>query len=452
LACVTRGHATIALDPEDGSVTAISRRRAGTDCVSFLALYVGSRVLAAVAAPAAVRRARTIHPSPDAFAPPPHGVAVYLRTDLDLAIAPLTAGGSLAHSEGIIDALMHRGHEVELWSTGPMAGMPHGIRERRLPVALRANIPWEIAELLSSLAQVLRARRPARVCLVYQRYSLNNLTGVWLARRWGVPLVLEANASEVRWREEWSSLQFPRLARATEAIVLRSSHRIVAVSANAAAGLHATGAPEDRIRVVPNGVRVERFAHAAPADLPFDEDAFVVAFSGLFYPWHGAQVLGAAFVHLHRARPNARLLLVGDGEEALLVLGLLDDHDLSAAVLHTGLVPRDDVAGYLSASDVLVSPHIGNDGFIGSPIKIWEYMASGRAIVATRVAQIGAVLEDGVTARLVEPDDPLALAAALDELCGDPVLRERLGHAAQEEARLEHSWHARLAAALDPGD
>lgn len=452
LAAAARGATTATLDPDGGTVTVIARTRALRDCASFIALYLGSRALAGVLAPPAAMVARSIEPATMQFDVPPSGTVVYLRTDLDLAIAPLYAGGSLAHTEGILDALVQRGHRVELWSTGPMAGMPAEVREHRLRTALRANLPWEIAELLSTLLQVRRVERPPDVAFVYQRYSMNNLTGLLLARRWGVPLVLEANVSEVDWREGWSSLQFPRLARALEALVLRGSHRIATVSANAARELYAAGAPRGRLKVVPNGVRVERFADAAPAALPFDDGDFVIAFSGLFYPWHGARVLAAAFVDLHARRPNARLLLVGDGEDAPLVLSLLHEHDLGGALLHTGLVSRDDVPGYLAAADVVVSPHVRNDAFIGSPIKIWEYMASGRAIVASDVAQMGSVLQDGVTACLVAPDDPRALADALDALARDRVRRERLGRAAQAEASREHSWHVRLAATLDPSD
>ena len=450
LAAAARGATTATLDLEEGGFTVVSRTQAARDCMSFVALYLGSRTLAGILAPPAGLIARSIRPSSSRLDAPPGGTVVYLRTDLDLAIAPLVAGGSLAHTEGILEALIRRGHRVELWSTGSMAGMPAEVREHRLRVALRANLPWEIAELVSTLLQVRGVRRPPDVAFIYQRYSMNNLTGPLLARRWGVPLVLEANASEVRWREEWSSLQFPRLGRALEAAVLRASHRIAAVSENAAIELLAAGAPPDRLRVIPNGVRVERFVNATPAMLPFADDEFVIAFSGLFYPWHGARVLASAFVELHARRPDARLLLVGDGEEAPLVLDLLRQHGLQDTVHHTGIVSRDDVPGYLAAADVLVSPHIRNDNFIGSPIKIWEYMASGRAIVASDVAQMGSVLEDGVTACLVPPDDPRALASALDELAKDRPRQQRLGRAAQYEACRDHSWYARLAATLDP--
>jgi glycosyltransferase involved in cell wall biosynthesis len=310
-------------------------------------------------------------------------------------------------------------------------------------------VPWELAELAAGLVQARHVPPPAgEVAFVYQRYSLNNLAGLLLARRWGVPFVLEANGSEAAWRRLWTSLRFPRLAAATERLLLTTADRVAVVSENAADDLRAAARLDGRLRVVPNGVEVERFWGAAAKDLPFEEDVFVVAFAGLFYPWHGARFLAEAFPMVLEQRPRARLLLVGDGEEAALIRFILERAGAGEHVLHTGLVPRADVPGYLAAADVLVSPHVRNDRFIGSPIKIWEYMASGRAIVATRVAQMGEVLRHRETALLVEPDDPAALAEAIVELHDDEGLRAALGAAAHEEAVREHSWDARLQAAL----
>src|SRR6185312_6493610 len=109
---------------------------------------------------------------------------------------------SLAHTNGILRAVRRRGFDVTLWSTGDIAALPAGLPVRRLPHVLVGNLPTEVAELLSGLRQartLLRTERE-RPALVYQRYSLNNLAGLVLARRWGVPLVLEANCAEARWR------------------------------------------------------------------------------------------------------------------------------------------------------------------------------------------------------------------------------------------------------------
>lgn len=423
-------------------VRPIRRSSALLDGASFVLLLGVSHAVSRLAEPV-LRRVAAHWARRSAKDTVPGGSVLYLRTDVDLAQQPLTAGGSLSHTNGILRALRRRGSEVELWTTGDMAGEAAELPRRTLPVLQLGNLPIEIAELGSGLLQYWRFRRTPPPAFIYQRYSLNNLLGVLLSRRWGVPLVLEANASEVQWRTEWSSLVFPALAASCERAILQASDRVGAVSANAATHLRDMGAGDDVLRVVPNGVDVERFADAGPIDVPWPA-AFIVGFAGLFYPWHGAALLANAFVALSRCLPEARLLLVGDGEEAPKVRSILQRAGVMDRCLLTGLVPSGEVPRYLAACSVLVSPHVRNDRFIGSPIKLWEYMAAGRPIVATRVAQLGEVLEDERTALLVEPDDAVSLADALGRLNDDPSLARRLGAAAQDEARRSHSWDARL--------
>ncbi len=429
----------------------VSLTVAAADSLRWLAWQLIAIAVALVGT-AAVRGLSFLASSPPGDGIASRGAAVYLRTDIDLAAAPLAAGGSVAHTDGILGAMARRGFEVGFWCTGHISGLSRPVDHRLLPVVASGNVPTEIAELLSSLLQIIRLRHSAPgAAFVYQRHSLNNLTGLFLARRWRVPLILEANASEVIWRQQWSAVRFPGLARACEALVFSNASRIAAVSENAAADLLAMGADRTRLVVVPNAADVERFADATPMPLPFPPDATVVAFSGLFYPWHGVRYLANAFVALADQIPHARLLLVGDGGDAEHVRNIIRQAGLSERLHMPGLVAPRDVPRYLAAADILVSPHAPIDHFIGSPVKIFEYMAAGRAIVASRLAQIGEVLTDRETALLVTPGDEQALALAILELCRDPALRRRLAEGAQAEARVSHSWDARLASILRPG-
>jgi glycosyltransferase involved in cell wall biosynthesis len=436
----------VVVDPPSGTlVREVSASLALVDLLRWIAIQLASAGIARAAC-AALRR---LGPRPGAERPIPRaGPVIYLRTDHELATVRLGAGGSLAHTDGIVRAMKSRGHSVEVWCTGELAGLPADVPVHSVPVLRRGNVPTEIAELLSSVAQTLTLRRRASTpVIVYQRYSLNNLTGLLLARRWDVPLVLEANASEASWRREWSALRYPRLADVTERLLLASADRVTAVSDNVARELLDAGVHRRRLRVVPNGVDVARFAHVAPQPLPL-EPGFVVCFVGLFYPWHGTLHLAKAFVRLAARCPEARLLLVGDGEEAPRVRAVLRDGGVLGVTHMPGIVEREQVPRYLAAADVLVSPHVAGDGFIGSPIKLFEYMAAGRAIVASRIAQIGQVLRHEDTALLVTPGNSDALADALVRLHDDPMLRDRLAKAAWIHARRRYTWDARLRSAL----
>src|SRR5262249_53598361 len=139
--------------------------------------------------------------------------------------------------------------------------------------------------------------------------------------------------------------------------------------------------------------------------------ATVVGFIGTFGPWHGAEILSRAFAALLSAhpelRPRLRLLMIGDGARMAAVRAIVDESGVGDAVVFTGLVPQDEGPRYLAACDVLASPHVPNpDGtpFFGSPTKLFEYMAMGKAIVASNLDQIGEVLHHDRDAWLVPPN------------------------------------------------
>jgi glycosyltransferase involved in cell wall biosynthesis len=119
------------------------------------------------------------------------------------------------------------------------------------------------------------------------------------------------------------------------------------------------------------------------------------------------------------------------------------------------MVPHAAMPAHLAACDILVSPHGRQaDGkeFFGSPTKLYEYMASGRAIVASAIGQIADVLVDESSALLVPPDDAPALVSAITRLIDAPDLRARLAAAARAAAVAEHTWQqnaARVIAALE---
>ena len=169
----------------------------------------------------------------------------------------------------------------------------------------------------------------------------------------------------------------------------------------------------------------------------------MIGFVGSFGPWHGAPRLAEAFVQLSRRNDAVRLLLIGDGTERAEVEAVLRDGGVAARVVFTGGLPPSAVPAHLDACDVVAAPHVqipGGVEFFGSPTKLFEYMASGKAIVASRLGQIADVLDDDVTALLVAPGNVDDLASALGRLADDPGLRRRLGAAARAAAVESHSW------------
>ncbi|MEE9471320.1 MAG: glycosyltransferase family 4 protein, partial [Gemmatimonadota bacterium] len=294
------------------------------------------------------------------------------------------------------------------------------------------------------------ARHPAD--LIYQRFDAGNHAGVALSRRFGIPFVLEYNGSEVWIADHWAQpLGWRSIFVGLEEINLRHADLIVVVSEALRAQLVERGVTPERIVVRPNGVDPERYRPdldgSAVRRRHGLEGRTVIGFIGTFGLWHGATVLARAAVRLLRERPDVRFLVVGAGAQRGEAEAIFAAAGLRDAAVFTGLVPQEEGPEHLAAMDVLAAPHVANaDGtpFFGSPTKLFEYMAMGRGIVASRLDQIGTVLEDDRTALLTDPGDEGSLASALTRLVDDPDLRERLGAGARRRALEKHTWAAHV--------
>ncbi len=194
-----------------------------------------------------------------------------------------------------------------------------------------------------------------------------------------------------------------------------------------------------RLLTVSNGVWLPAdrvFPAARPGHPP------VVAYAGHLYPWKGGDV----FVRALSSLPETRGLIVGGrpgDADFSRVRELVRELGLDERVTVTGLVPRADVPERLASADVLVLPTVATPSArYTSPLKLFEYMASGRPIVASDLEPIREVLTDGQNARLVPPGEPAALATAVRDLLADPAQAEQLARTAFEQAS-SYSWSRR---------
>lgn len=200
-----------------------------------------------------------------------------------------------------------------------------------------------------------------------------------------------------------------------------------------------------KIKVMPNGVDIALFGGAYDTAAVRTEwrlgDAPVITFVGGFQPWHGLENLVAAFAQLLPALPQARLLLVGDGPARKSLEAAITQHDVANAVTITGFVSQEQVPAFLAAADIAVLPYpeLPQELWF-SPLKLYEYMAAGKAIVASRSGQIAEVLQDGENGLLTPPGSIDALSQAMRTLLQDDALRQRLGRQAQADAVAHHSW------------
>ena len=387
---------------------------------------------------------------------------LYLRSDLCFGVQ---AGGSVGHIAGVVNALEQVAGRPIVATTDEVATVDSRIQQH---VVTAPEAFWNFRELPSLVlngaleAEALRALSGRRPSFIYQRYSLNDYTGLRLARALRVPLVIEYNGSEIWMSRHWGrrTLKYGALSERIELLNLSSADLVVVVSRAMKDEVLARGVPAGRVLVNPNGVDPDRYSPAVDGSTVRAryglQDAIVIGFIGTFGQWHGAETLAQAYVQLRRTNaslaPRLKLLMIGAGATLDAVQRIVAEGGASGATVFTGLVPQEQGAEHLAACDVLVSPHVPNpDGtpFFGSPTKLFEYMAMGKGIVASRLDQIGEILEDGKTALLVPPGDVDALTSAVAKLAGDRTLRECLGAEARRVALERHTWLEHTRRTLD---
>jgi glycosyltransferase involved in cell wall biosynthesis len=348
--------------------------------------------------------------------------------------------GQSVHLEEMVAALRAAGHEVLVVGPGLYRQAEFG-GESRLVALIRAHLPAsvgalaEIAYNVPAWWRLRQAARRFRPHLIYERYNLFYLAGTWLSRSSRVPLFLEVNAPLAAERARFGGLGLPGLAARLEAYVWRSAEKVLAVTGVLKRMVEQAGVPANRIEIVPNGIDPAEFA-AAPRRAQHG-GRVVLGFVGFVRDWHGLDGVIAAMATARDAAPMD-LVVVGDGPARAALERQAAASGLADRVRFTGLQGREEIPALVAGFDVALQPRVVD---YASPLKIFEYMAAGRAIVAPDQENIREILSDGETALLFDPSRPEAMWQAILRLAGDADLRHRLGAAAAAEiARRDLTW------------
>jgi glycosyltransferase involved in cell wall biosynthesis len=349
--------------------------------------------------------------------------------------------GQGIHLDAMVAALRAAGHEVRVVGPASFDRTDLGGDSRAVSI-LREKLPafvGELAELAYILPATLRLSRAAaefRPDVIYERANLFHLAGTLVAARRRLPLLLEVNAPLAEERGRFGNLALRRVAAALERLAWRRASRVLPVTEVLAGKIRAAGVPDARITVVPNGIHPEDFPAVAlrPAEA---EGPLVLGFVGFVRDWHGLDHVVRAMAAYRGRRPLA-LQVVGDGPARPGLETLAAELGIADRVRFTGLAAREVVPGMIGGFDIALQPA---SVAYASPLKVFEYMAAGRAIVAPDQPNLREVLRHGETALLFDPGSPEAMWQAVLQLAEDAALRQRLGEAARAEiARRDLTW------------
>ncbi|MBI5430593.1 MAG: glycosyltransferase family 4 protein [Nitrosomonadales bacterium] len=355
--------------------------------------------------------------------------------------------GQYVHIEEMIEALRALGHEVivvappslENEAFGADAGLVHWMK-RHLP-----HFIYELMEFAYSIIAYLRLRRAIldhRPDCLYERYNLFMPAGIWIKRRFGLPMLLEINSPLYQERAQYDGIALKRFARWTEQYTWRGADCVLPVTRVLGDMVAAAGVPAERICVIPNGINLKRFGSAPETEAAKRalglQGKMVLGFTGFVRDWHGLDdvidLIARDDAHMLRY-----LLVVGDGPARASLEAQARRLGIADRLIFTGIIERDEVARHVAAFDIALQPAVVS---YASPLKLFEYLMLGRAIVAPSQPNIMEILSDGKNAALFESKQPGALAAAIERVSRDAELRRRIAGGARasiEEQGL--TWH-----------
>lgn len=361
--------------------------------------------------------------------------------------------GQAVHLLELKGAFERAGHRVVLVGPASFARLTFGGTVGRT-ARLKRRIPGWLFELLEiaynvpALIRLLRAINRNRPDLVYERYSLFLVAGV-ITRLCGArPLALEVNGPLYEERSAHDGLKLQGLGRIFQRMIWRRADVILPVTQALADYARPMQIPAEQIMVVPNGIDPARFAgtpstEQAKQALGLDGKT-VLGFTGFLRAWNKLDRVLAWMAETSNPGQELHVLIIGDGPARTELEAMADRLGVSDRLTITGVVGRDDIARHVAAFDIALVPGVTP---YASPLKLFEYMALGKAILAVDSANIREVLTHGENAWLFAPDH---FAEGLAGLAADAAMRGRLGAAAQ--ARVEEggfTWDRNAARIVD---
>jgi glycosyltransferase involved in cell wall biosynthesis len=351
--------------------------------------------------------------------------------------------GQYVHIEEIVSSLRKLGHEVIVCEPGSIQSTEFGGGSKTVQ-RLRALLPGfvhELAELLYSAADYLKLRRLIKQHQpdgIYERYNLYFLSGIWASKNFNLPILMEVNAPLFEERSKNEGISLKSLAQWSEDYAWREADYVLPVTEVLAKMVEARGVKRQQLEVIPNGIATnfcENLPDIANVDETYNlKGKLVLGFTGFVREWHRLdRVLRVVFEH---QAESWHLLLVGDGPERRRLETLARDLGITDRLTVTGIVERKDMAGLVQRFDIALQPDVVP---YASPLKMFEYMALKKAILAPDTDNIREILVDEENALLFEPNDA-SFDQKLKMLCASPSLRSKLGNAAKDSIDVQQLY------------
>jgi len=318
---------------------------------------------------------------------------------------------------------------------------------------IRKLLPRRFAMIIRDLARIDHGRKYAQRLIttiniwkpdvILETHIAFSRAGKIASEATGIPVVIDDCAPI--WEEEQQyGVGLKTFAENIHREVISNAKLLVAVNDTLRRFLVEEGVSEDKVVTVENGIDEKIFyprVNAGNIRLQHGiyDDAIVVGFVGSFQPYHRVDLLLKAYKNIVSER-KVHLLLVGDGRGYEDSITLARQLGLDNSVSFVGRVSYEEVPNYIAAADISIMPATNN---YGNPMKIYEYLAMGKPIIAPDQPTITDILTHNENAYLFKPEDVAALTNALEVLISNSKLREKFGRMGIKRSA-EYTWKSRV--------
>ncbi|RLG23686.1 hypothetical protein DRN85_08895, partial [Methanosarcinales archaeon] len=283
------------------------------------------------------------------------------------------------------------------------------------------------------------AVRKYKIDFIYERYAFLTWVGPYFARKYRIPIILEVN--EASGLDQVTGQVMVKLATSLEKRIFKIANAIIVVSNFLKRHIQKMGINEDKVFVIPNAVNPEVFDPDTVEDnlrRKLDiEDKLIIGFVGIFLPWNNLELLIDVFKEVARENPKTHLLLVGDGPLKNTIERKVHQEGLRDKVTLAGKVNYRDVPKFIHSMDICVIPQSNQ---YRSPVKLFEYMAMAKPVVAPCVEPIKSVIMEYEDVVLFEPGDRDLLKKAIRGLIEIKNSRKKIGNKARKTIIKKYTW------------
>lgn len=372
-------------------------------------------------------------------------------------------GAEGVHIASIINSFKKLGHEVIVVSppgVDPLqsAGSnPYGKGKTAVGKFLKMlsrSLPQFLFEMLElaynfrnekAIEEILSSKK---VDFIYERHSFFSYAASKLSQKYQIPHVIEINelAGDQRIRKQC----FVSLARRIDHQILNNARGIIVVSSYLKEKIESIGISPEKVIVIPNAVTPEMFKDiscdaALKKTIAGNADTVVIGFIGWFVHWHNLEMLIDVFGGLSE-KHNIKLLLIGDGVLKEKLKKQCAGLNIENKVVFPGAVEHSQIPRYIGIMDIAVIP---DSNEYRSPIKMFEYMAMAKPVLAPNTEPIESVIKDNSNGKIFLRNDAGSFYKSMEELIKDKSARLLLGEQARKTILENYTWEKNAVKVLD---